>query len=439
MVKYAKTAKRAFCRLVMTLLVRPTTPILDSLSGMGTSVNQVAILRISSLVAASFLVHLWALTASKLFPDAISFGDLSLYDYWAYQVENGTGVYGLATDWVYPALAFIPIWIAGAINLVSYEISWLVLVFALNTAAVLLMVRPATNGNLWSGTYASWTFISALLLLGPVAVSRIDSVSASLAIFGLVAINRNSTGIAAAFFTIAGWIKIWPMALFAALVTAFKEKIQVVVVATLISASIIGIGLLAGGTKVFSFITQQQDRGIQIESVMATPWMWLAKFGSASIFFDDVVLTNQVSGPLVEELASVSNYILFAALAITAFLAVRAVRAGRDRNQVFVLAGLTGVLDLIVFNKVGSPQFMIWVAVALVALVYFGVQKSIVALAMGAAILLLTQFVYPIFYVELLGLQVFPLGLLTLRNILLVALLVWANIQLSKKADIATS
>ncbi|CAB4553771.1 unannotated protein [freshwater metagenome] len=397
--------------------------------------NRVGISRISSLVAASFLAHLWALTASKVFPDAISFGDLSLYEYWAYQVENGAGVYGLATEWVYPALALVPIWIAGVINFVSYEISWLVVVFALNTSAALLMVRPASSGKLLSGTYTSWTFLGALLLLGPVAVSRIDSASAALAVFGLVAINRNSRGIAAALFTIAGWIKIWPIALFAALVTSFKKKVEAVVVATLISASIIGVGLLAGGTTVFSFVTQQQDRGIQIESVMATPWMWLAKFGLANIFFDDVVLTNQVSGPLAGELASVSNFILFVALGITAFLAIRAVRAGRDRTQVFVLAALTGVLDLIVFNKVGSPQFMIWVAVPLVALIYFGVSKSKVALAIGAAILLLTQFVYPIFYVELLSLQTLPLGLLTLRNVLLVALLVWANVRLSKKQD----
>lgn len=401
--------------------------------------NQVAILRISSLVAASFLVHLWALTASKLFPDAISFGDLSLYDFWAYQVENGTGVYGLATDWVYPALAFVPIWVAGALNVFSYELSWLLLIFALNTAATLLMVRPATNGKLFSGTYASWAFIAALFLLGPVAVSRIDAVSASLAIFGLVAIGKNSTGIAAALFTLAGWIKIWPIALFVSLVTAFKKKIEAVVVATLISASIISVGLLAGGTTVFGFVMQQQNRGIQIESVMATPWMWLAKFGSANLFFDDVVLTNQVSGPFVDELASISNYILFAALGITAFLAVRAVRAGSDRTQVFVLTSLTGVLDLIVFNKVGSPQFMIWLAVPLVALSYFGVHKNKLPLAIGAAILFLTQLVYPVFYVELLGLETLPLLLLTLRNLLLVALLVWANVQLSRKVELATS
>lgn len=421
------------------LLDRRTPPILDNLSGMGIVVNQLAILRISSLVAASFLVHLWALTASKLFPDAISFGDLSLYDYWAYQVDNGTGVYGLATEWVYPALAFVPIWIAGAINIASYEISWLVLVFALNTAAVLIMVRPASNGKLFSGTYASWAFIAALFLLGPVAVSRIDSVSAALAIFGLVAISRKSTGLAAALFTVAGWIKIWPIALFASLVAAFQNRVKAFVVATLITAGVIAVGLVAGGTKVLSFVSQQQERGIQIEAVMATPWMWLAKFGSANLFFDDVVLTNQVSGAFVQELASISNYILFGALGITFFLAIRAVQAGRDRTQVFVLASLTGVLDLIVFNKVGSPQFMIWLAVVLVALVYFGIKKSKLALVFGAAILLLTQLVYPIFYVELLGLETLPLGLLTLRNLLLVALLIWANVQLSRKAEEVTS
>ena len=400
---------------------------------METRSNQVSILRTSALVSASFLVHLWALTASKLFPDAISFGDLSLYDYWAYQVDQGTGVYGLATEWVYPALAFLPIWIAGAIDLFSYEISWLLLVFALNTAAALLLVTPPKTAKLFSGTESSWTLLAALFALGPVAVSRIDSVSAALALFGLVAISKKSQGIAAALFTFAGWIKIWPIALFAALVSAFQNKLRAFLVATAISASVIAVGLLVGGTKVFSFIFQQQDRGIQIESVMATPWMWLAKFGSASIFFDDVVLTNQVSGAFVEELASLSNLILFGALAITVLLAIRAVSSGADRNEVFALAALTGVLDLIVFNKVGSPQFMLWVAVPLVALVYFKVKGARAALVMGAAILFLTQLVYPVFYIGLLGLETMPLALLTLRNVLLVALLVWANLQLSKK------
>jgi hypothetical protein len=74
-----------------------------------------------------------------------------------------------------------------------------------------------------------------------------------------------------------------------------------------------------------------------------------------------------------------------------------------------------------------------------VALVYFSINKSKVALAMGAAILLLTQLVYPVFYIELLGLETISLGLLTARNLLLVALLIWASTQLLKKTEAATS
>jgi hypothetical protein len=115
------------------------------------------------------------------------------------------------------------------------------------------------------------------------------------------------------------------------------------------------------------------------------------------------------------------------------------VRAGRNRNQVFVVAALTGVLDLIIFNKVGSPQFMIWLAVPLVALVYFRINKSKVALTIGSAILLLTQLLYPVFYIELLGLETMPLGLLTVRNLLLVSLLTWATTQILKKTEAVTS
>jgi hypothetical protein len=160
--------------------------------------------------------------------------------------------------------------------------------------------------------------------------------------------------------------------------------------------------------------------------------MWLAKFGLADIFFDEQVLTNQVSGVLVQEVAGASNWLMLLALSITFLLAVRAIRAGRNRKEVFALASLTGVLDLIVFNKVGSPQFMIWIAVALIALIFFEVKSIKTPLVIGVAILFLTQLIYPVFYVELLGLETLPLWLLTIRNLLLVWLLVWANIRLAK-------
>jgi hypothetical protein len=397
-----------------------------------TGINQLKLLRTTALIGASILVHLWALTASKIFSDAISFGDLGLYDYWSYMSNNGAGWYGLVTDWVYPALAFIPIWLAGLVAVLDYEIAWLALVFILNTDAALTLVKKTESNKPFAGTFASWAFLAALFAIGPVAVSRIDSVSAALAIFGLVAINRNQIATASAFFTVAGWIKIWPIALFVSLLATVEQKARAIYVALAITSSVVIVGLITGGTTVFGFITQQQDRGIQIESVMATVWMWLAKFGLAEIFFDEQVLTNQVSGVLVQEVAAASNWLMLLALSITFLLALRAIRAGRNRKEVFAIASLTGVLDLIVFNKVGSPQFMVWLAVALVAAIFFEVKSIKMPLIVGGTILLLTQLIYPVFYLELLGLETLPLWLLTIRNLLLVWLLVWANLRLSR-------
>jgi hypothetical protein len=344
--------------------------------------------------------------------------------------NNGAGWYGLVTDWVYPALAFVPIWLAGLVAALDYEIAWLVLVFILNTDAALALVKKTESNKPFAGTFASWAFLAALFALGPVAVSRIDSVSAALAIFGLVAINRNQIATASAFFTVAGWIKIWPIALFVSLLATVEQKARAIYVALAITSSVVIVGLITGGTTVFGFITQQQDRGIQIESVMATVWMWLAKFGLAEIFFDEQVLTNQVSGVLVQEVAAASNWLMLLALSITFLLALRAIRAGSNRKEVFAIASLTGVLDLIVFNKVGSPQFMVWLAVALVAAIFFEVKSIKMPLIAGGTILLLTQLIYPVFYLELLGLETLPLWLLTIRNLLLVWLLVWANFRL---------
>jgi hypothetical protein len=53
----------------------------------------------------------------------------------------------------------------------------------------------------------------------------------------------------------------------------------------------------------------------------------------------------------------------------------------------------------------------------------------------GLAIALLTNLLYPIFYMDLMVLGWLGIAILTLRNLLLVALLVWANMRLTKLAN----
>ncbi len=146
-------------------------------------------------------------------------------------------------------------------------------------------------------------------------------------------------------------------------------------------------------------------------------------------------MTNQVSGIWASEVAWLLGPVMVFAISITVFLGIRAFRAGADTKHLFVATFLTATLDLIVFNKVGSPQFELWLAVPLMAGILFELPKWRLPVAVGLSIALLTNLLYPIFYMDLMVLGWLGIAILTIRNALLVALLVWANFRLSKLAS----
>jgi hypothetical protein len=80
----------------------------------------------------------------------------------------------------------------------------------------------------------------------------------------------------------------------------------------------------------------------------------------------------------------------------------------------------------IVFNKVGSPQFMIWLAPVVVAGLVHDWQRwrTPAALLMGIAVT--TFVIYPLFYTPLIHAHPAMAAVLTTRNVLLVVLLCWS-------------
>jgi CBS domain containing-hemolysin-like protein len=115
-------------------------------------------------------------------------------------------------------------------------------------------------------------------------------------------------------------------------------------------------------------------------------------------------------------------------------LAWRAAKADAEPKLIFAMTSLTAVLDLIVFNKVGSPQFMGWLAVPIIAVVIFNLDGWRVPVVSGLALAATTYLIYPVFYLDLMGLGWLSIGLLTIRNLGLIALLAWANYRLGKLA-----
>jgi hypothetical protein len=84
------------------------------------------------------------------------------------------------------------------------------------------------------------------------------------------------------------------------------------------------------------------------------------------------------------------------------------------------------VATFIVFNKVGSPQYITWLAAPVViGLVYRGRAFRTPAILI-AVTALLTQVIYPNLYDLILNVDPAGLVVLTLRNVMLLVVLAWA-------------
>ena len=365
-------------------------------------------------------------------------GDLPYaYQPWVDAFLGGGQWWGLDREWVYPFPAFLPMVIAGLFAPQNLQIGWVVL-RALAMIAILVYLvtfRIETEEKRDVRYSAAYLWLAFTLALGSVAISRIDSVSVLLAVLGVLALVTGSQVGASIWFTVAGWIKIWPIALFLPLIAASKTGKRNLLAAAATSAGILLIGFLFGGNSaMFSFISGQTGRGIQFEAPFATPWVWLGVVGASDcgIYYNQPMMTFEVFGPWVADVAFWTTLIQFGALAITGALIVLAHRAKANFGEIVAWGSLTGTLDLIVFNKVGSPQFISWLVVPIMLGVLYRVPNWRLPSMLILGITLLTQLVYPYLYGSLLELEAVPASVLLLRNIGLIVALILATVMLTR-------
>lgn len=382
----------------------------------------------------SVLIPFAMLASSGLFAQVMPMNDVLLYGWWLQLMQQGQPIFGVAQPFVYPYLSQVPMWLAlflgGSAGIL---VGWSALVALANSTAIGFITnwgRGSTNSFV-----AAWFWITYLFLLGPSGIGRIDAIAAALAAIGVVLFLRGKVFGAIALFTFGAWIKIWPAALaIAAYIADKNRKAMAWAFSSVISVVFVLAFALGGNSNVFSFVFTQNNRGIQIESPIATFWLWAAKFnmGNAGIYYDKEIITNQVSGDWVSLISALMTPAMAIAIAITVWLGFKASRFGAQRNQLFAAIALTAVLDLIVFNKVGSPQFMSWIAIPVIAWILLEKRISKFLLFSVLAIAALTNLVYPVLYMDLMALGDLSLTVLTARNVLLIVLLVWANVQLGK-------
>jgi hypothetical protein len=377
----------------------------------------------------SILVVYATLIYSGLNGVGMPMGDLNLaYQQWM----NANVAYGLSVDWVYPWVAILPMWLANAAAPGALLWPWLIGCAILHLGIALGIAYRSNSSRAY---FAMYFWLAGLLMLGPVAISRLDTVSVSLAVIAVYLLSKGSEATAAIWFSVATWIKVWPAAALSAIFVAAKQKKNIAVVILATNAAILLFGFVLGAdSSIFSFLTGQTGRGIQIEAPIAGFWLWPAVFGDPNfgVQYSAEMMTFEVFGSNLEVFANLMSIVQLGALAITFGLGYLAIRKGANAKDVFFWTLFTGVLDLIVFNKVGSPQYIAWLVVPIVYGILVGLAR-IQWVAVGVLVLsTLTWLIYPVLYNGLLQSGLVETAVLTIRNGLLIYALVYANLRLQK-------
>lgn len=348
-------------------------------------------------------------------PGAVT-SDVGLYAAWTALLRTGHFPDN-DPSWQYPPGA-AGVLLAPSLAGGGYRAAFVATMLAVDLAVVLVLLRRAYQS---AGSAAAWTWVIGIAAVGPVALHRFDLVPTALAVFGLLATSPYASGV---LLGLGGLVKLWPVVLVAS-VRGRGVPVRALATAVVVMLSALA-GLAAVGRlgEALGFAGYARDRGLQIESVAATPYLLVHAFAPAA---GGLRITHrygayEVVGSYVGLGVAATTLATLAGLAAYAVLSLRRRNDGEDR------AGLAfaAVLMLLVTSKVLSPQYLIW-AVGVGAATQLGSstrQRRPVTLVVLAAVL--SQGVFPGTYLSLLHAQPAAVLLLAARNALLLTALVLA-------------
>lgn len=327
------------------------------------------------------------------------------------------GVLVLAVPWLLGQVLGHPEW---------YTSTFVTSAVLLDAAYLLVLRRFADSWRTWA--VASW--LLGPPLLGATTYARFDLVPGVLlgvAVL-LVGSRPRCAAVAAAAATA---VKFWPAVVLPGLASLLPHRWRVVRVVLATGGVLAGLSLaVAGWSRLVSPFAWQLDRGLQIESVPATPAMlgWWQDPGSFTVGYG-AQNAYEISGATVPVLLHLTTLAVGVYAAGLVLLWWRVWRTG-DRVTADTVAwlALAAVSGFMVTGKVLSPQYLLWllpVAAAGLALAHDAPRALLRWTALLLVTTVLSQLVFPVAYQALLSPQPTTgaaVLLLALRNLLLVGL-----------------
>lgn len=294
-------------------------------------------------------------------------------------------------------------------NRVGYLVAFIMLMLVLDALFTYALWRATGRRH----TIAIDFWLIFVPLIGPLSYLRFDMLPAVLAGGALLAARRKPwvtgalTGLGAA-------IKLWPALLIGAFLSYRADRRPAGITFVIVGFGLALISLISGGwTRLVSPLTWQSDRGLQIESIWATPLM-LARAVTPERWLVDLsrYQAYEIFGPGVAAWITISNVATVLGLVLIILLTVRAFRYDGSTPVAIGFVIVATVAIMTITNKTLSPQYLLWLGGPMAGLLVLRPhappeeQTPINRMAGQLLILaLLTQLVYPIFYDGYLGRQ----------------------------------
>jgi len=381
----------------------------------------------------------WLLTRAVVIVALVAFegsrgvaGDLN---YFATELQRSgtTGLGATLTEYPLPAVAAAAVpmllaQLAGSTGL--FWLMFLVLALVLDALFTLFLHRRSGPDD---GTAALFWLV-AVPLLGSISIARLDLLVGVLVAYGVV-VAAQRPRLAAAALSVATGLKLWPVLVLPGLLASSRRRAWTVAVVAALGAALAGgTVIVAGWGRLLSPLTYQSERGLQVESVIATPLMsvwavardpWQVEYAASRSF--------EVCGPGAAALLLMST-VLTVGLAIGfVVLSLRLLRNGRPSVASLIWFAMAVTSGFLVSAKVLSPQYLLWLLPVVAA--GLAVAPSRPLLRWGVCLLsvaALTHLVYPVLYGGLVEPEPYTwlsVTLLAARNVGLVVLMVSASVQ----------
>ncbi|MFD6574008.1 glycosyltransferase 87 family protein [Streptomyces diastaticus] len=313
--------------------------------------------------------------------------------------------------WQYPPAAALAVLSPALLPFLPYAHAFFVLVLLTDAVVLALLLRAGSGPG--RSRRGGWVGVAGVALLGPTAYARYDLMVAAVAVAALLA-GMGRPRLTGALVAFGALLKVWPALL---LLGVARGAVRRVWGAAAVTGTVVLGAFAVAMPNALAFLTAQRDRGTEVESLGALVFHVARYFGwqgEVRLHYGSL----EFLGPGVAGVSLAAQLLSVLALGWLVYwrLRARVFTPGTPADAAFA-----AVLLFTTTSRVISPQYLLWlVALAAVCLLFTGTwmaRPAVLVLAASAV----TVLEFPVFFGDVVTSTPLGVGLMLLRNGLLVA------------------